>query len=108
MPSREHSEVSRKPRTTVSSCEGDTGEAAGHSGLAEARLLAATQPYRQVFATLLEALSQHGDHVFVVVQKLLDQLAEASLHVLILDLQPEPAEAAFTSIHDARCSQNSS
>lgn len=53
------------------------------------RCCPAAPPYRHVLATLLEALSQHGDHVLVVVQELLDQLAEASLHVLVLDLQAE-------------------
>lgn len=43
----------------------------------------------QVPATLLEALSQHGDHVFVVVQQLLHQFTETCLLVLILDLQKE-------------------
>lgn len=40
----------------------------------------------QVSATLLEALSQHGDHVFVVVQQLLHQFTETRLLILILDL----------------------
>lgn len=43
----------------------------------------------QVSATLLEALSQHGDHVFVVVQQLLHQFTEPGLLVLVLDLQTE-------------------
>lgn len=43
----------------------------------------------QVSATLLKALSQHGDHVFVVVQQLLHQFTETRLLVLILDLQEE-------------------
>lgn len=43
----------------------------------------------EVSATLLEALSQHGDHVFVVVQQLLHQFTEPGLLVLILDLQTE-------------------
>lgn len=37
-------------------------------------------------ATLPEALGEHGDHVFVVVQQLLHQLTETSLHVLVFDL----------------------
>lgn len=36
-------------------------------------------------ATLPEALGQHGDHIFVVVQQLLHQLTETTLHFLILD-----------------------
>lgn len=43
----------------------------------------------QVSATLLEALGQHGDHIFVVVQQLLHQFTETRLLVLILDLQKD-------------------
>lgn len=43
----------------------------------------------QVSATLLEALGQHGDHVFVVVQQLLHQFTVTRLLVLLLDLQKE-------------------
>lgn len=42
--------------------------------------------YLDVSATLPEALGQHGDHVFVVVQQLLHQFTETSLRFLILDL----------------------
>lgn len=57
----------------------------------------------QVSATLLEALSQHGDHVFVVVQQLLHQLTEARLLVLILDLQRE-TDASFSQAQDKNTS----
>lgn len=49
-----------------------------------------------VSPTLPEALGQHGDHVFVVVQQLLHQLAETRLHVLLFDLQQRTT--AFTDI----------
>lgn len=42
--------------------------------------------YLDVSAALPEALRHHGDHVFVVVQQLLHQLAETGLRFLILDL----------------------
>lgn len=45
--------------------------------------------YRHVFTALLESLSQHGNHVFMVIQKLPDQFTEPSLHILILNLQSE-------------------
>lgn len=51
----------------------------------------------EVSATLLEALSQHGDHVFVVVQQLLHQFTEPGLLVLILDLQTETSCLKHTS-----------
>lgn len=97
---------------------------ADQSGVPDGSVLAFLQRYRHVFATLLEALSQHGDHVFMVIQKLLDQLAEASLHILILNLQsetqqkqrssPSTSPQRFLSFprkknqHNARFSQNSS
>lgn len=45
-------------------------------------------------ATLPEALSQHGDHVFVVVQQLLHQFTETGLDILILDLDTEGRTSA--------------
>lgn len=39
-----------------------------------------------VSATLPEALSQHGDHILMVIQQLPHEFAETSLHVLIFDL----------------------
>lgn len=70
---------------------------ADQSGVPDGSVLAFLQRYRHVFATLLEPLSQHGDHVFMVVQKLLDQLAEASLHILILNLQSETQQKQRSS-----------
>lgn len=60
-------------------------------------LLVPVQRYRQVFATLLEALSQHSDHVFMVIQKLLNQLTESSLHILVLNLQSESQQKQHLS-----------
>lgn len=45
-------------------------------------------------ATLPEALSQHGDHIFMVVQQLLHQFTETGLNVLILDLDIEGGTSA--------------
>lgn len=70
---------------------------ADQSAVPDGSVLAFLQRYRHVFATLLEALSQHGDHVFMVIQELLDQLAEASLHILILNLQPETQQKQRSS-----------
>lgn len=70
---------------------------ADQSGVPDGSVLVFLQRYRHVFATLLEPLSQHGDHVFMVVQKLLDQLAEASLHILILNLQSETQQKQRSS-----------
>lgn len=47
------------------------------------------QRYRHVFTTLLESLSQHCHHVFMVIQKLLNKFTEPCLHILILNLQSE-------------------
>lgn len=68
----------------------------------------------QVSATLLEALSQHGDHVFVVVQQLLHQFTVTRLLVLLLDLQKETTfifhnykiKAPPTSCFRTQCSES--
>ena len=45
-----------------------------------------SEGYLDVSAAFPEALGEEGDHVFVVIQQLLDQLTEATLHLLVLDL----------------------
>lgn len=55
------------------------------------------QWYLHVFARLLESLRQHGDHIFVVVQKLPNQLTEMSLHVLILNLHTDSTHTLIPS-----------
>lgn len=57
--------------------------------------------YLDVFATLPEALGQHGDHVFVVVQKLLHQFTETCLDVLVFNLENRKMIKAHISTRKA-------
>lgn len=63
-------------------------------------------PYMNMFATLPKSFREHGDHVFMIIEELLNEFAVASFCFLVFNLEDKEQMVPFKNRTETRNTRN--